>query len=49
MVKNVVTYNLHENEHGISFSLRVKPKNRLSSANMITVLRNAIAKLEDME
>lgn len=49
MVKNIVTYNLHENENGITFSLRVKPHTRLSSANMITVLRNAIAKLEDME
>ena len=44
-----VKYRLETTETGIVLHLSIKPNSRLTEANALTVIRNAIAKLQDME
>ena len=44
-----VKYRIETTESGIVLHLVIKPNSRLSEANALNVIRNAIAKLQDME
>lgn len=44
-----VKYHFEINENGIIFNISLKPNSRLSEANILTILRNTIAKISDME
>jgi hypothetical protein len=43
-----VNYRIETSEHGIKVNFSIKPEDRVKEANAITIIRNCIAKLEEL-
>jgi hypothetical protein len=49
-MKHKVNYSISlKPDKGICIYIQVKPNSRLSEANILTILRNSVSKIEDME